>query len=304
MRAFENMWIKVIAVVMGLLLWLHVATEKTYNHQLYLPVTDIILKDGLTLLKAPPDSILVEVTASGKQLLRKKWRKRGLRINAANMITGRHEFNLTTTNMSPVGDDQSVTLNEIISPTSITLNIDFLTNSRVKVIPDIDATPDDGFAVARIAPCNPEEVSISGPRSTLGSFSTIGTERKVLSGLRNDITLFLAVAVPQGRGIKVEPDSVSITIEVVPVKTRAFERIPIVIFNLPVNTHASVEPRTLRVEITGPPREVDQLLPSDVVASVDFLARDNTDHSKVDVQCPPRFKVKKFTPSAVRVIAN
>ena len=46
---FNNIWIKLVALAMGLLLWFHVVTEKRYNYQLSLPVKEIALKNDLTL---------------------------------------------------------------------------------------------------------------------------------------------------------------------------------------------------------------------------------------------------------------
>ena len=56
MKILDHFWLKITALILGLLLWFHVATEKTYNHELYLPVSEVILGDGLALVDPPPDS--------------------------------------------------------------------------------------------------------------------------------------------------------------------------------------------------------------------------------------------------------
>ena len=73
-KSMTNIWLRTGAVLMGLLLWFHVATEKTYNHQLTLPINEIMLAENLALAENPPESLTILVTASGKQLLRNKWR--------------------------------------------------------------------------------------------------------------------------------------------------------------------------------------------------------------------------------------
>ena len=52
-KLLNNFWLKVIAVAAGLLLWVHVATEKTYTYDVTLEIKDIILDEGLTLFKNP-----------------------------------------------------------------------------------------------------------------------------------------------------------------------------------------------------------------------------------------------------------
>src|SRR3989304_9339473 len=108
MKLLHNFWLKIMALVMGLLVWLHVATEKTYEYELKLPITHVALKDSLTLSRQPPDSLLVAVSANGKQLLRRKWRDRGLRVNASQYRPGRFTLSFSTENTSLAGPSSDV----------------------------------------------------------------------------------------------------------------------------------------------------------------------------------------------------
>jgi len=67
---FDNLWVKLAAVVLAVLLWFHVATEKVYQHQYALPLTQVDIDENLVLTEPYPDSITVLVSASGKVLLR------------------------------------------------------------------------------------------------------------------------------------------------------------------------------------------------------------------------------------------
>ncbi len=126
-KIFEHLWIKIIAILLGLLLWFHVATEKIYTYQLYLPISDIILADGLTLSTNPPDSLMVTVSATGKQLMRKKWRDRGLRIIASQFDMGKHNIPLNTSNTFISSPTSDVMLEEILSPSNINISVDRIT---------------------------------------------------------------------------------------------------------------------------------------------------------------------------------
>ena len=113
MKILDHFWLKITALVLGLLLWFHVATEKTYNYQLPLPVEEVSLEKGLALSQAPPDSIVAVVSATGKQLLRQKWRERGLRIIATQFSAGRHELQLTTSNTFLISPSADVSLDDL-----------------------------------------------------------------------------------------------------------------------------------------------------------------------------------------------
>lgn len=303
-RLLENIWLKVIALVVGLLLWFHVVTEKVYHHQLQLPITEIVVGEELILADVPPDSMTVVISATGKQLLRKKWRDRGLKICATQLPTGRHAVNLTTANTSLSDAGHLVTLDEVVSPTSLTLNIDYKVERTVKVTSDINTIPDDGFAVSRISDPEPPEVTLIGARTQVRRFTTVRTEHKELTGLRNNLTLALPLAKPPGYGMVLEPDSVTVTIEIVAVKTRVFEDVPIVVYNAPPNKTVSTQPATLRIELTGPPEDIDALNRSALIASVDFRRIDASGMSSIKIDCPSHFKVKRSSAEAVRIIVQ
>jgi len=304
MKLLDNFWLKAIALIMGFLVWFHVITEKTYNYELNMPVTEIALKDSLTLAKPPPDSLLVTVSANGKDLMRKKWRHRGLRINATQYPAGRYSMNLNATNTSLINPSGKISLDEVVLPTQVVLNIDPEAVVTLPVTSDIDAVADEGFAVSREITVLPAEVELVGPRSALSGYTTIFTEKKELISLRNSITLTLQLVTPSGYGYRVRPDSVTVSIEVVPVKTRVYNDLTVVVFNSPPNQVVTTEPSTVRVELTGPPQDIDLLNRNALTVSVDYrqVSPDGLAAPKID--CPLDFKVKRSSVDSVLIIVR
>jgi len=303
LKPLENIWIKIIALIMGLLLWIHVATEKVYNHEITLPITNIILKDKLTLSSQPPESLIVVVSAIGKQLLRSKWRERGVQINASNLSEGRYELELTNDNTFLV-DAENVTLDKIILPGSINMFIDQLSEKKVKVKTLLIPLPDEGYAIRKISIPQPSEVTLTGARSILRSLNFIATEEKTITGLRTDLTVTVPLSVPEDFGITVSPDSVTLALEVVPVKTRIFDKIPIVIYNNPVNISVTTKPSFIRIELTGPPEEIDQLDPGTLIASIDYNKIDSYGFTEISIDCPSIFIIKKTSANTARIVVE
>jgi len=299
----KNIWIKTVALALGLLLWIHVATEKSYNHEVTLPLQDIVLKEGTALAEIPADSVTVIVSASGKQLLRDKWRQRGLRLNAANLAIGRRELSLTPANLSLI-EAEDVSLEEIILPTAIDLLIDHLIEKSVPVKPDLITMPDEGYAVRKMAAPEPPEVMLRGPRSLLRRYDTILTEKKEITNLRTDRTVTLALAAPSGYGLTATPDSVSLHLEVVPVKTKMLERIPIVAYNVALGQNVRIEPATISLELTGPPDEIGRLQSGAIIAAVDYLKADSTGTTAITIECPSNFKVKRSSADSAQIIID
>lgn len=300
-KVFDHLWLKIIAVILGLLLWFHVATNKTYNHQLTLPINVVVLAEGLSLTQAPPESLTVTVSATGKQLLRQKWRERGLRVTATQFGPGRHRLELNPSNTSLEHPAGAISLDEIIAPNSVVLDVDRLAEAEFRVVPDIITEPDDGFAVSDISLTGQPVVTVTGPRSLVLRLKSVSTEQKELQGIRNNITLKLAVNKPDIYGVTVKPDSVLVAIRVVPVKTRVFENVPVVVYNSPVGQPVNVVPPSIRVEVTGPPAEIDLLNKNTLIVSADFNEADESGRAPVKINCPSKFKIRDASTDSVTI---
>lgn len=301
---FENIGIKLVALILGLLLWFHVATEKDYHNEVTLPVSEVLLAEDLTLSREPPDSLTVSVSASGKQLLRQGWRRRGIRINANKFSPGRHRLGLSTTNVSLVDPGGEVVLEKVVSPTSVELNVDRIAVDTVPVTLDLTPLTDEGYAVKSISEPEPSEVAITGPRSIIGSFQAVFTESRTLSKLRNSVELKLRLVAPEGHGIEVDPDSVRATVEVVPVRTRVLEDVPVAVFNAPVDSTVATSPTTAQVTVTGPPADIDELPPGALVLSVDYTEATPNGYAPLRYDAPVGIKIKRIEPDSVRMVVR
>lgn len=304
-KLLENFWIKLFALLLGLLLWFHVATEKLYTYQLELPIKEIVLGNDLTLSNTPPESLQVTVLASGKQLLRKKWRERGLKITATQFNTGFQDLTLNRSNTALISPTADISLEEINFPPNIELNIDHIDSKEIPIESDLNIIADDGFSVNSVILMEPKTITITGPRRLIQKIPVVFTEKKDLTGLRNNLNLTLPLATPSGYNIQLEPDSVTVNIEVVPIKTRMFKNIPIVIFNKPPDKDIILMPGVVEVELTGPPAEIDIFNRSLLVASVDYKSlTEGADSLLVKVDCPPRFKIKDISTRSVKIKEN
>jgi len=298
---FDHFWLKIAAFVMALVVWIHVATEKTYNYELNLPVTEIALKDDLALSRKPPDSLLVTVSATGKQLLRRKWRNEGLRINAVQYQAGRYSMPLSSANTSFAYQTSDVTLEDVIFPPTVQLEIDLESSAEVPVVADLELSAAEGFAIGQDMVVTPPATELLGPRSLLRRVNTIFTEYKNLGGLRNEVVINLALIAPEGYGFTMQPESVTVTVPVVPVKTRVYEALQVVVFNAPAETGIVTRPGSIRAEITGPPTDIDLLNRNAVTVSVDYRERNETGWAPVKIDCPTGFRVRRTSADSVLI---
>jgi len=301
----DNFWLKMLALLMGLLVWIHVATEKTYTYQLKLPVTRVELKVHHTLAALPPESLTVIVSAKGKQLMQNAWRDQGIRINASKLLAGEYVLNLTPENTSLMSPSKNLRLDEVVSPTPIDLNIDVESKVEVPVIPDITVTPDDGYAVAGKVEVTPPNAIVTGAKSVVKQLKAVYTESRELGTVRNSVTVTAPLVAPRGLAMRLEPDSATLTVTIVPVRTRIYEHLPVAVFNAPPGRVVTANPTSVRVELSGPPGEIDLLNRNALTVSVDFLRRDAvTGMAPVKIDCPANFRVKKTSADSVRLISS
>jgi YbbR domain-containing protein len=303
-RILNNFWLKALALILGFLLWLHVATDKVYNYQLTLPVTKVDLREHSTLVSKPPDSVVAVVSAKGKQLLRTTWRRQGVRINISKLQAGSHTITLNNENTFLVSSTKNVLLEDIVTPTNIDIVIDQESHTDVAVSPDIVTEPEDGFAVSRRMDILPDRVTLYGPKSIIRSITAVHTEHRELSGLRNSVTLSLPLVLPEGYGMRLQPDSVKVTVEVVPVKTRVYDNLPVVVYNVPVDRTAVTNPAAVRVELAGPPEDIDLLNKYAITVSADYKLATPTGMAPVKIDCPANFRVRKSSVDSVRIIIS
>jgi hypothetical protein len=300
----QNFWLKMLALVIGLLVWFHVATDKTYTYQLRLPVTQVDLREHNTLASLPPDSLTVVVSAKGKQLIRSEWREQGVRINISKLQSGEHVFNLTPENTSLINVSKNVRIDEIVFPNPIEVDVDVESKVELPVQPEVTISPDDGYAITGRVEVLPPRVMVTGPKSILRSLKSVHIENRELSGIRNNITIAARVEPPQGYGIKIEPESVIVKMNIVPVSSKVFESIPVIVYNTPSNRSITPNPQSVRIELTGPPDEINLLNRNSITASVDFRQRDSlTGMAPIKVDCPANIRVKKISNDAIRIVS-
>lgn len=303
-KLLNNIWLKLLALLIGVLVWFHVVTEKHYSYEVKLPVTEVDLRDELTLSTLPPDSVLVQVSAKGKQLVQSAWRENGVRINISKLPIGRHTLILSPENIQLHTPRKNVVLEEVIAPAQWEIEIEPKVTMELPITPTVIATPEDGFAVSRRIEATPDRAKLTGPRSVVRQLSSLITEAKELTGLRSSVTIRAKIAIPNVLSMHVEPDSVTLRIDVVPVKTRIYDNLPVAVYNAPPDYTIRTNPPSVRVELTGPPEDIELVNRNALTAAVDYRKMTRDGMAAVSVDCPASFRVKAVSVDSVRILAS
>jgi len=301
---FDTLMLRAFALLLGFLLWFHVATERRYDHELTLPLAEISLDQSLTLAETPPDSVTIVVSASGKKLLRQKWQRQGLRLTASQFAAGRHTINLSDANLSFVEPGTELTIDQVISPNTVMLHIEPVDSVELPVEPGLTAEAAEGYTVTGMRIDSPAVVTVIGARSRVNQLKAVFTADRDLAGLDQTDSFKVAVRKPDIYHVRLRPDSAIVIIDVAAIAAKRFEDIPVVVFNKPSNRQLEIIPKSIWVELVGAPAEIDGLRASDIAASVDYAGLDSTAKLALHLDFPAGLTLRNVSDKQVRILTR
>ncbi|MCK4352799.1 hypothetical protein KAW65_05260 [candidate division WOR-3 bacterium] len=72
-RITANLGLKIFSLLIALLLWFYVMTERVYEKTLIIPLSFVNLSENLSFAEQPPKSVKVRIRGKGKELIRLKF---------------------------------------------------------------------------------------------------------------------------------------------------------------------------------------------------------------------------------------
>lgn len=292
---FRNIGTKALAVVLAILLWAHVATDKEYTVEASLPVTSVTHAANLTLTDPPPDTIVALLEAKGKTLLRSGWRRAGVVIRLDNLRIGQRDVRLDQSNVSII-ESEGIEFHEIIRPKNYRFTLDRLESKTLPVISRITVRPAPGFAVSASGEITPATVTARGPRATLQGVSHVSTEVREFADVRSDLALTLALDSAGFYGVEFDPDHVIYRTKVTAVRQRSFEHVPVALFNAP-DGYLELTPSEITLIISGPETDINQMDAGQISVSANFRKRDSLGRIPLQVSLPSRLELVNISDS-------
>jgi YbbR domain-containing protein len=297
----ENFWIKIMAILLAVLLWLHVVSDKTFQHEVTLELKQVDLGQGLILSEPPTEKIRILVSATGKTLLRSDWKKGGLKLAVNRTRPGRFRTELNTDDVSLIKSDR-VGLVEIVSPREINLECDVLMESEVPVRSAVNVIPGEGYMVLKADSIVPGSVVVSGPRQMVRTIEYISTDTEEYKGIRNDLTIRIPLERPDIYNLELDPDTVTYFVSVAPTRSRIFREIAVQLINSPADVPVDFQPRSVRVRAAGLAGVIDTISPEMIRVLADYDQLDSNGYVPLEVFVPSSVTVLGNEPESVRVI--
>lgn len=205
---FDNLGLKLTALLLAMLVYLNVYTDRPATMLLTFTLEYIGLPDSLTLSGPSPAVVQAELRGTGKRLIGLRVKEPRLQLSLLGARIGRYERALSASDL-PLPSDGSVTVENLIGPRVIEFEIDRKAHRDLPLALQIQGRPAPGFEWRGGALITPPMVRVTGPEQVLLALDTLRLATVRVDGKRDTLRLQLA---PEGLPdwCSVEPATVAV----------------------------------------------------------------------------------------------
>jgi YbbR domain-containing protein len=303
---FENFGFKIVALVMALLLWFHVATEKVYEYTKSFPVEILNVPKGLILSGEVPKEVRTKIRGKGKELVKLLLtEKRNVQIDLGNLKAGESDYTLKPEEI-PIPEGSELKVEEILSPKNIKINLEHVMEKKIPIRSQIIVLPKDSYIQVGEVSLDLPQVVISGPAGLVKKIDTIYTEKKILKEVDRPITDEIGLTLPPGYNLKLSVKQVNFSVDVQKATEKEIPNVPVELVNLPRGRNVEVQPESIKVVILGGENVVNPLTKDQIKVTIDCAKLKRNVETKVQplVKLPPTLSLIRIQPDSLGVTVH
>jgi hypothetical protein len=215
---FDNLGLKLVALLLALLVYLNVYTDRPASMILTFPIQLSDLPDSLSLLGPAPANVQAEIRGTGKQLIRLRVTEPAVRLSLAGVNVGRFERAVTAADL-PLPTDLGLQVERLVTPRTIELQVDRRARRALPVAATVEGLPAGGVAWSGVTLLDPSVVVVEGPAGALATLDTVRLASVSVAGRRDTVRASLGpAALPEW--CVMDPPRVSAVVPLEPELTR------------------------------------------------------------------------------------
>jgi len=292
----SNIGIKILALFLSVLLWFHAHTERMYIIERKVPINYILPQDTLFVITSLPKEVTIRIKGKGKNLLLLSFSKLQGVLNLRNLKAGKHTVKISPEN---VGLPSQLNLQVVsIMPPAISTVIDNLSKRRVRVEPQIEDTPEEGYFFTGTR-TKTRRVYLLGPSQLIADYRTVKTEPISLNNRKESFSTTVRLLPPFDMA-STQPESVVVKVTIEPAETLKLDDIPINV----VNSREGVEisPTKAGLVVSFPRSYRNRIKRETIKCSVDVKDLSPGEYLlEVQYALPDKVELLAITPEKVRV---
>ena len=207
---FDNLGLKLAALLLALLVYLNVYLDRPAQMTISFPLLVQDLGDSLSLSGPVPGAVQAQVRGSGKQLLRIRVTEPPIKVSLDGIGVGRFERQVSIADL-PLAGYEGVEVDRVIGPRVIDIGIERKVRRRIPAAPRVEGLTASGTVWTGRVIADPESVLVSGPRSVVARLDSVVLQ-SVRLGARRDTVRAQVAAQSLPDWCVMEPPLVKVTV--------------------------------------------------------------------------------------------
>ncbi len=192
---FDNLGLKLTALVLAVLVFLNVITDRSASMLVSFTLDYSELPDSLTVLGSAPSVVQAELRGTGKQLIFLRLREPNCRLPMGTAQPPRWHHEIEAADLGlPAGD--AITVESVVGPQVIDVDIDRRVHRDLPVCVRVEGNPAAGWAYGGTALVQPASVRVTGPLKVLQALDTLWLPRVRIEGRRDSLRFDVPLALP------------------------------------------------------------------------------------------------------------
>jgi hypothetical protein len=183
---FDNLGLKLVALVLAVLTYLNVYTDRPATMIVSFPIQVSDLPDSLSLSGPAPAVLQAELRGTAKQLIRLRVTEPPVKVSLAGVSVGRYERALGPEDL-PLPEGVQLQVDRMVSPRTLELQVERRLRRSVPVAARIGGAPSGGVLWDGRFEIVPQQVIVSGPASAVAALDSVLTMPITVNGRRDTI---------------------------------------------------------------------------------------------------------------------
>src|SRR5437867_1028825 len=177
----DNLGLKLVALLLAVVVYLHVFTERAATMVVPFPVQLVDLSDSLTLSGPPPAGVQAELKGTGKQFIRLWLTEPRFTVSLAGVRPG-HFRRLVNRDDLPILPSDKIDVLRLVGPDTLELQLERKIARRVAVAPRVEGSPGAGASWQGEVMLDPPTVVVRGPRRAVTALDSVRLEAVRIGG--------------------------------------------------------------------------------------------------------------------------
>lgn len=304
---------KIGALVLACFLWIYVALNGTFNTEIEGSIEVMNLVPGKTLASPLPESVIVNLTGKGWDLLwiRIFW-KSDLKFNI-DLEAKTYNFNILTRDFVdwvtlPRGFEEGISVNSIVYPDTISVVLDNVV-SRLLPVSDnnIQKSTREGYIQVGKTEFDPDFVTVTGPGRMVMTIQEVLTVPEEFENKNKDYSELIELENPHLGIVNYSAGEVKMSVDVQLIGENEIGNIPIRAVKVPSNYEVDFRPSTLSVNVKGGNDYIKELTSDDFIATVTFdenWVKGGEYFALIDLQFPEHIISSEMMPKNITVVVK